>query len=62
MLHLQKHESEIAIVSIVRHELLFGCYSLPQSRKRLAIEAYLNAIDWFILPYDANAADWHAKE
>ena len=31
---LQQHQNEIAIASVVWHELLFGCYRLPPSAKR----------------------------
>lgn len=30
--------------------------------KRTAIEDYLNSIPWIILPYDSEAAEWHAQE
>ena len=63
--HLREHQTEIAIASVVWHELWYGCYRLPASTKRSVIEAYLNnvvarAIP--ILPYDQQAAQWHAKE
>ncbi|HEY9787012.1 MAG TPA: type II toxin-antitoxin system VapC family toxin [Candidatus Obscuribacterales bacterium] len=62
MARLKKHENELCIASIVWHELLFGCCLLPKSKKRSVIEDYLSAIDWVIMPYDAAAADWHARE
>jgi tRNA(fMet)-specific endonuclease VapC len=42
-----------------------GCHASPSSKKRSAIEAYLeeavrSALP--ILPYDEQAATWHAKE
>ncbi len=51
--------------SIVWHELRFGAARLGASRKRRAIEAYLDeavraALP--ILPYDEEAASWHANE
>jgi tRNA(fMet)-specific endonuclease VapC len=63
--HLREHQTEIAIASVVWHELWYGCYRLPASTKRSVIEAYLNnvvarAIP--ILPYDQQAAQWHARE
>ena len=47
------------------HELRYGALRLPASRKRRAIEAYLDeairtAIP--IVPYDEEAATWHASE
>ena len=62
--HLREHQTEIAIASVVWHELWYGCYRLPASTKRSVIEAYLNnvvarAIP--MLPYDQQAAQWHAE-
>jgi tRNA(fMet)-specific endonuclease VapC len=62
MRHLERHQTELAISSIVWHELLAGCYRLPHGRKRAAIEKFLNALALPILPYDADAAKWHASE
>ena len=62
---LQQHEAEIAIASVVWHELLYGTYRLPLSVKRSAIEEYLNDVvapTFPILPYDIQAAQWHAVE
>jgi tRNA(fMet)-specific endonuclease VapC len=62
---LRQHEAEIAIASVVWHELLYGASRLPSSAKRSAIEDYLNdvvALAFPILPYDAQAALWHAAE
>jgi tRNA(fMet)-specific endonuclease VapC len=62
---LQRHEEEIAIASIVWHELLFGCYRLPPSARRTAIERYLFQVIAPAIPilaYDEHAADWHAAE
>lgn len=62
---LQAHQDEIAVASVVWHELLFGCYRLPESAKRTAIETYLFEVvapSFPVLPYDSRAAEWHAKE
>ncbi len=45
--------------------MLFGCYRLPSSARRSAIEEYLKGVvepSIPILPYDARAAGWHAAE
>ena len=45
--------------------MLFGCFRLPPSVRRSAIQEYLNevvAASIPILPYDAQAAGWHAAE
>jgi tRNA(fMet)-specific endonuclease VapC len=55
----------IAIAAITWHEVLFGCYRLPTSRKRQDTENYLlETISPTIpiLDYDAKAAIWHATE
>jgi tRNA(fMet)-specific endonuclease VapC len=50
---------------VVWHELLFGCARLPSSRRRSALESYLEEsvrATVPILPYDEAAAAWHARE
>jgi len=62
---LRKHQAEVALASVVWHELLFGSMRLPQSKRRDAIESYLYEVvapSIAILPYDENAAKWHASE
>ena len=62
---IKQHDGELATCAIVWHELRYGAARLPASRKRRAIEAYLDeavrgALP--ILPYDEEAAVWHAQE
>ena len=62
---LQKHEQEIAIASIVWHELRFGVERLPRSRRREVVERYLEEVVLPAIPilsYDQPAAEWHARE
>ena len=62
---LRRHEEEIAIPSVVWHELRFGVERLPTSRRREAIERYLDEVVLAAMPildYDRLAADWHAAE
>ncbi len=62
---LRRHENEIATATIVYHELLFGCYRLPESKKRQTIERYLKEVvqpNIPLLAYDEDAATWHATE
>lgn len=62
---LQAHQNEIAIASVVWHELWFGCYRLPPSARRTAVENYLQQVigpNLPLLPYDEKAAEWHAHE
>jgi tRNA(fMet)-specific endonuclease VapC len=62
---LHRHRHEMTTATIVWHELWFGCYRLPMSRKRQRIEQYLNEVVLPfipILPYNQAAAEWHAEE
>lgn len=62
---IRMHEGEMAIPSIVWHELQFGCLRLSKSRRRTAIERYLQDVvlaSFPILNYDRAAAEWHALE
>lgn len=62
---LQENEGQIAIAAIVWHELLFGCWRLPESKRRHAIERYLFDVVQPAIPilnYEATAAQWHAGE
>lgn len=62
---LSRHEDEIAISSVVWHELRFGADRLPPSRRRDAIVRYLDDVVLAAMPildYDRAAAEWHAKE
>ena len=62
---LTRHEDEIAIPSIVWHELRYGAERLPASRRREAIVQYLDDVVLATMPildYDRAAAEWHAKE
>ncbi len=65
MRRLREHDGEMAIASLVWHELRFGCARLPKSRRREVIERYIDevvAVSFPILDYDQQAADWHALE
>ncbi len=65
MRRLRRHEGETAIASIVWHELQFGFERLAESRRRAAIERYLEEVvvaSFPILDYDRDAAEWHARE
>jgi tRNA(fMet)-specific endonuclease VapC len=58
-------KSTVAIASIVWHEVLLGCYRMPDSKRRSAIAAYLQEevkVKLPILPYTEEAAEWFAKE
>jgi tRNA(fMet)-specific endonuclease VapC len=61
----QQDAGQVALTSLIWHELLAGVYRLPQSKRRRGMEHFLEdtvrpAIP--ILPYDRAAAEWHAQE
>lgn len=65
MARIRAHEDQLAIPSIVWHELLYGMARLPKSKRRTAIEQYLFEVVQAtipILPYEERAAYWHAIE
>ena len=65
MRRLHEHEGEVAIPAPVWHELRFGCSRLAPSRRREAIERYIEDVvlqSFPILDYGWQAADWHARE
>ena len=62
---LVEAEGAVATASLVWHELLFGCYRLPASHRRTALEKYLQDViapHVPVLGYDDAAAAWHASE
>jgi tRNA(fMet)-specific endonuclease VapC len=62
---LKRFEGELATATPVWHELVFGCRRLAQSKKRSAIERYLEEVvlaTLAIIPYDLAAATWHGEE
>jgi len=63
--NLRRYEDEIAIPSVVWHELRFGAERLPASRRRDLINRYLDEVvlpAMPILDYGREAAEWHASE
>jgi tRNA(fMet)-specific endonuclease VapC len=62
---LRKYDGATAIPVIVWHELWFGCARLAPSRRRTAVERYLEdvvAASMPVLEYDKTGAEWHARE
>lgn len=62
---LSIHGGAVAISSVTYHEMKYGCLKLPASQKRQRLEIYLQQrIEAVlpILPYDDQAAAWHAVE
>lgn len=62
---LTANRDVIATAAPVWHELVHGAQRLPASRRRTALEAYLDEVVRLtipILPYDEAAAERHASE
>jgi tRNA(fMet)-specific endonuclease VapC len=62
---LRETAGKVATASLVWHEMWFGCYRLPSSRRRTTLERYLQdmiAPHVPVLSYDDAAAAWHASE
>ncbi len=61
----KRHKDEIALPAVGWHELWYGVKRLEPSRKRNALEEFLEQVlarTIPILPYDTRAAEWHAAE
>jgi len=62
---LRKSGDRIATSAVTWHELHHGLALLAPSRKREAIAAYMESLrqaELPVLPYSAEAAEWHALE
>ena len=62
---LQLHQQELSTATLVIHELLFGCYRLPGSKKRETLQSYIENVIFPNIPlfdYDLKSAQWHATE
>ena len=62
---LRVHQYEMAIASVVWHELVYGLERLPAGRKRDYLSDYLRRVvepSLPVLDYDVAAAHWHGAE
>ena len=62
---LGAHGDEVAIASVVWHELLYGMERLPEGRRRAFLRDYLTDVvrpTMPVLPFDTAAAEWLAAE
>jgi tRNA(fMet)-specific endonuclease VapC len=62
---LETHGHECAIAAPVWNELIYGCQRLPRSKRREALETYLQDVvlaSFPVLAYDEAAAHWHGLE
>ncbi len=62
---LQEHRNELALAAVSWHELLYGFHRLPESKRKQRVRFFIKHTvqpNMPILPYDALAAEWFAKE
>jgi tRNA(fMet)-specific endonuclease VapC len=62
---LGQREIQCATASVVWNELSYGCERLEPGKRKVELEAYLRDVvlkSFPILPYDEEAATWHAFE
>ena len=62
---LQEASTESMIASVSWHELLYGLYRMPSSRRKQQLETYLFQTiqpHFPIIPYDEVAAAWFAEQ
>jgi tRNA(fMet)-specific endonuclease VapC len=62
---LTQRGPQCAVASIVWNELLYGCERLAKGNRKTELEAYLHDVvssSFSVLPYDREAATWHAVE
>ena len=61
---LSLYRGEVAVGSIVVHEILYGCLRLPQSKRRDYLWGYIqeSVLNLPIFDYDLKSAQYHAQE
>jgi tRNA(fMet)-specific endonuclease VapC len=62
---LQEYAGEMAIASVTWHELKYGFYRMPESRRKQQLNTYLSQTvhpSLPILPYGEQAAEWFAAQ
>ncbi|MFW9257155.1 type II toxin-antitoxin system VapC family toxin [Nostoc sp. CALU 546] len=62
---LRLYRQETATAILVIHEMLYGCFRLPISKKRQDIEDYINNVILAEIPlfdYELKSAQYHAQE
>lgn len=61
---LNLHRSKVGVASVVVHEMLYGCWRLPPSRRKDSLWLYIqdSVLSLPVFDYDLKAAQWHAQE
>jgi tRNA(fMet)-specific endonuclease VapC len=61
----ERHGAEVCTASVVIHELHYGVARLPEGKRKAALAAYVQGLlnhPLSVLPYDSEAALYHAQE
>lgn len=60
---IKRHDQELAIASVVWHELLYGWYRMPDGKKKMLIGDFIKQVVSVlpIIDYDAKAGRIHAE-
>jgi tRNA(fMet)-specific endonuclease VapC len=61
---LRANEAKLAIASVTLHEALYGIERLGDGKRKDALRVYVREVvqKMTIVPYEARAAEWHARE
>ena len=64
MRKLKANAAKVAIASVTLHEATYGVERLAEGKRKRMLRAYLRDVvsKLTVLPYDAAAADWQARE
>ena len=61
---LRANEAKLALASVTLHEAIYGLERLPDGKRKEGLREYVRSVvsKVPVLPYDAKAAEWHARE
>ena len=61
---LRANEAKLAIATVTFHEALYGVERLSDGKRKEGLREYMREVvtKMAALPYDAKAAEWHARE
>jgi len=61
---LRASDAKLAIASVTLHEALYGIERLPDGKRKEGLRDYMREVVTKMpaFPYDARAAEWHARE
>ena len=64
MNQLNLHRDEVGVASLVVHEMLYGCWRLPPSKRKDYLWQYIqdSVLSLPVFAYDLRAAQYHAQE